>query len=503
VDPFGVSVRWTVPAPSAAPWIPRDVAFAAGGELVWAGPAVSNPGVLLLSSTGAGAGAPLFEDMGLAGAVGPVLVRAGDGPDELFAAAQYELGAVRRTEVTCYDARTTAALGLGFEPSWIYDPGVPSVRPALLECAPDGSALVTAVHDGNGVVVDWISPATGMLESRTFVTGLGLSVLSISADGRRAAIVAGLDLWVIEKGGAVLHQEQLAASTNAVRLSADGRVLGVGGFGAVRILVEGSGGTFAPAGTLSGAANELPTRLALDADGGTAAIGWWNFTTGTSVRLEVWDVELGERLVHRIQSGGPGALQNFPQSVELSADGARAAFGLWGAGDAQPDALLVDVALDEDVLAIDLPGSVEAAVLDPSGTRLALAVKDAHANAFASTGAVMLVDSGERDLQLVAQATPGGKLSLAANRPGQQFTMFAIGTPGPPLALLGLGTTHLDVTRNVFYFGAPADSVGRAFRELNLPATPGVVSAVFAVQAIFIAPDFTELSRTAVQPVIL
>jgi hypothetical protein len=307
---------------------------------------------------------------------------------------------------------------------------------------------------------------------------------------------------VIERGGAVLHHETLAATTDALALSADGAALAVGGFSAVRVLADGPGG-FAPAATVAGGAAELPTRVALDADGETLAVGWWDFATGTSVRLEVWDLVAGVRRVHRDQPGLAAAPQNFPQAVLLTRDGRRAAFGLWGAADARPEALLVDVATDTDVLAVDLPGSVEAAALDASGTRLALAVKDAHANAFASTGSVLLVDSGERDVQVVVPPAPGGVLSLAASRPGQDLTLFLLGAPAAALPVPGLGTSWVDPTQRVFWLGALPDAAGQSSRVLPLPATTDLVDLPLAVQAIFVGPGWLELSGTAARPVVL
>ena len=39
-DPFAPGIRWSHGADLAAPWIPRDVTFAAGDELLWTAPAI-------------------------------------------------------------------------------------------------------------------------------------------------------------------------------------------------------------------------------------------------------------------------------------------------------------------------------------------------------------------------------------------------------------------------------------------------------------------------------
>ncbi len=503
VDPFVPGKRWSHPAPPATPWIPRDVAFAGHGEWVLAGPAVGTPHLVLLGSEGANAD-ELFVDLGPSGsggAVGPLLVRAGDDPDELFSVVQFPGPSGRRTELARHDA--WQASGSTFAPVWTYDPGFPTDRGALVACDPEGEALVCATYDtAAGLArVDWIDPASGVRITRLDATGASLAALALGADGARAALACGQEVWVLDRSGSTLLHTSFSAAPRALDLSADGRTLCVAGFGEVMTFVDGGAG-FQAGPTLTGFANELPSALAVDAVGARAAVGWWDFATGLSVRLEVWDLVLGSRLVQRYQAGSPGSPQNFPQATAISPAGDRAAFGLWGAGDGRPDVLLIDVDGDRDVLSVDLPGSVQALALDATGTRVAVARKDAHANAFATTGAVELFETGERDLVLLAQPRLGGQLSLSASRPGHVATIYAVGSPATAVPL-PWGSAYVDPGQTLHLFGVGASLAGVSTLDLSIPDLPALVGVPVAVQAVFAGPDLTVLSTAHVRPTVL
>lgn len=477
--------RWAF-TPGPTDWIPRDVTFAARGEWVWAGPAVGHPHVALLAAAQPGAQAQaLFEDHAFAGAVGPVVVRAGAEPDALYSLAQLDGPGGRRSELRRYDPLASALSGAPLAPVWSYDPGLPTTRPALLALDPESGALVLAVHDGAQVQVDWIEPSAGARLARRAVAGDGLGGLGLARAGERAALLCGRDVWVVGRGGETWLHETLATVPRALAYSADGAVLAVGDFGRLSVWRD-AGAAMVPSQPIPGGASELPAVAALDAAGARVAVGWWNFASGTSVRLEVWDVAGGARLAERSQLGSPTGLQNFPQAAAISADGRRAAFGLWGTGDARPEVLLIDVDGDADVLAADLPGSVQALALDESGTRLAVARKDGHANAFGARGAVELLDTGERDLVLLQQPRLGGTLSLAARRPGQVFALFAVGRPAAAAPLPGFdGLVGLDLAQGYHLFGAPADAAGVTQLDLGIPSWPELVHDVAAVQVVF------------------
>ncbi len=501
---FQSGERWRVDAPATSPWIPRSVAFAARGELLWAGPSIGNPELMLASTAGDRSSAILYRDESPAGAIGPVLVCAGDQIGELFSAAQYPVGSARRTVVMGHDPRSTALNNQSFAPAWTYDPGVFSDRPVFIGTGPTAEHLVVATYAGSTVHVDWIDPDTGARNSRVSVAGTGLTALSISESTERIALIAGLDLWIVDRLGNVWHHEELLSSTAALALSEDGRVLAFGDFATVHVLAESAGMYVADEDVL-GAASELPTDLSLDKTGARLAVGWWNFATGADVRLEVWELEQDRLLVSREQLGSIGGFQNFPEAVRISSDGSRAAFGLWGLDDSKPDLYLIDVATDTDLLTTDLPGSVRALELDETGTRVALGVKHGHANSFGTSGAVMLLDTGERDLQLLSPSQRGGSIDLATKYPNQTLTIVLYGCESQTGTTVSGwdGLNWIDTSKPFLWRKAVPDATGLSTRKLRIPDQPSVVGLEFGVQAIFFTSTEVAFSSELLHPVIL
>ncbi len=504
-DPFAAGLRWGDASSAAAPWIPRDLALAADGELVWAAPSVTNPHVALYGSGELGEGAPLALDAAFAGLVGELRVAAGDDPSELFSVAQHAApdAAHRATFVRRHDL-ASAAVGGPFEPLWSHSLDLVVHGNALVACDAAGEVLVAAAFDkaSASVRLDRVDPSSGALVARVDLAGQGLQHLSVAADGGRIALAAGLDLWVLDAAGAVVHHEALAATTHAVALSGDGARLAVGGFGAVRVLADAGAG-YALAQTVQRTASEIATRAALSRDGSTLAIGWWNFVTGVAVRLDALELGGGEEWLSVVKaSSGATNLQDFPVALDLSDDGSRVAFGLWGVGDGQPEVLLYARGESAPLLAADTGGSVLDLELDRAGRRLAVATKGAHANQFATTGAVLLFDTGERDLQVVGSPFPGAAFELAFRSEGLVAALFLIGSPAAaPLALPGVaGALALDPAAPLALLAPTALGANRADLELAVPAGPAFVGLDLRAQAVALDAGGLFFSDDVVRP---
>ena len=205
-----------------------------------------------------------------------------------------------------------------------------------------------------------------------------------------------------------------------------------------------------------------------------------------------------------LQSAPSPAPQNYPEAVCISRDGRRAAFGLWGSQDAQPEVLLVDRDLAQSIVRLDLPGSVLALALDPSATRLAIGMKHGHANQFGTSGEVRLFDTGERDVQALEQARLGSPLSVSARRSAARSVWFLYG----PRAR----TAHpIQNVQGALWLARPAltairvraDGSGRGTASLPVPWTPSTVGVPFSVQALFRSPGSSSLSSTVLDPVAL
>jgi len=509
-DPFAPRLRWSHVAPPAQPWLPSSAAFAGLDGLAWVAGSIGSPRLVLLSAAedaGGAAASPLAIDTALAGALGTVAVAGGDPAGALFSCAQFPSPDAlhRRTRIARHDGLAASAGG-PFAPAWARDLTLVGNGAARIACSGDGSRLAAVVHDSaSGTLeVDWLDGASGAVIEQRLLPAQALRALAVSEDAHRLAVVAGAELWVLELGGSTVHHEALAVATPALALSGDGATLLVGAGSALRVLAEQAGG-FAERFAVQAPASETATRAAISGDGSTYAIGWWNHASGAGVRLQVWDGLSDQLVFETVQQGPPGGLQNFPEAVAVSGDGARAAFGLWGRLDAEPEVLLVDRGLAKVVFAVDLPGSVQSLALDPTGTLIAVGLKHGHANQFATSGEHRLYDTGERDLTILAPPRPGGSLHLATRWQGASTALFLVGQAAV-MASHPAGTAGglwIDRGARMRIFARPADASGRADLVLPLPPDPAWVGVSFAAQSAARSGGLLRFSATVVEMVVL
>jgi hypothetical protein len=502
-DPFTPGLRWTRAADVTAPWLPRSVSFAEGGELLLAAGSIGAPRTMLFSTAESPASsvlAPLSEALH-PNAEGTVQTAAGPGADAFYTLVQepHAGPTVRRTSVVRH-----AAPGGVLTPQWTR--ALPLVGNGAARVAADrtGAVVVVAVHDtgSSQLLVEWLDAATGAPLATRTVGALALRELSISADASRVALVAGAALWILDGQGGVVHQEALPLATNALALSGDGRRLLVGDGARVRVLEENGG--WSQRSAVQAPVGETIVRVAISDDGTRWAAGWWRQLTGVDVRFQVWDSSAADSLLYEVfQSGTPGGLQGYPEVVAITPDGSRAAFGTWGTGDPQPEVMLVDADTGTLVFERDLPGSVRALALDSTGTRIGVGMKHGHANAFAATGEVRLYDTGERDLQVVGSTLGNGTLHLAAKRPGATRALFVLGTLRPtPNPFPGSGNLWIERSAPLRVYSRPVDPSGRADLILVLPQLPAWLGLDFGAQAAWRVSGGLELGATAVDPVV-
>lgn len=498
-DPFAQQRRWWHTATVSDAWMPASIDFAAEGELVWSSASGVGPRVMLHGSGELVASSsvdPVRQDSAFAGSTGTVLVRGAASGRALFALAQYvQTGSQRSTEIT----RREPDGALAFQPSWRRTLTLVGNGGARLAVARDGARVVAAAHDAatSALDVEWLDGNTGAVSSSTVLTSSTLRELCASSDVARVAVVAGAHVWLLETHGPPLFEQDLGQATNAVALAGDGRTLAFGWGPRVRVLAD-QAGSFQPTQDVWGAFGELPVRVALSDDGDTLAIAWWNQTTGTAVRFEVWRAGA---LAFEHSESHTGGFQNYPTTAQLTPDGSRALFAAWGQPSAAPEAWLVDV--DAGVLAwsLDLPGSALAAALDDSGTRIALGIKHAHANQFASTGELRLYDTGARDLQIVGTPSLANGLHLATRLPGAQRAFFVLGHRlAAPVPFPGAsGLLAIDRANGGRIFARASDASGRADLQLALPLSS--LGVDFAAQAAFRVAGQLRLTTSVVAPV--
>ena len=500
-DPFAPHRRWVEAADPAAPWIPRSVAFAAGGELVLGAGSLGAPRALLLSSPDL-SGAELVGSFDLSGALGTVYAAAGPGAGELYCLSQYPLGPNQRlTRATRLDAGGVAGGGAPLSSRWSVDLGAGGNGAARMALSADGSALAVASEESAGVLVTWLDPASGATRASRALPGAGLRGLALADDGGRLAVLAGAELFVLDALGATLHAETLALVTNALALAGDGSTVAVGDGADLRVLAE-AGGPYLDVARIAGGAGEVVVCAALDRGGARVALGSWDQVGGERVRFRVCST--GGNVLHELaQVPGTLGLQNYPAAVALTPDGRRAAYAGWGVGDPQPELVLVDVEAGSAVLAVDLPGSARALALSEDGTRLAAGTKHVHANQLGSTGELVLHDTGERELQLLSRPTPAGGLALASKRPGSSRALFVFGRPvATPTTFRGAGSLWIDRGGPLLVRSAAPEASGRADLWLDVQGLTGLLGPGFGVQAAWRVGGATCLGAL-VLPVVL
>ncbi len=502
-DPFAPGLAWAAAPTAADPWLARSVAIGAQSNLVWSASGGPNAHLDLYSfhaPASASNGIRLWRDDAIARALGAPLVAAARDAGALYSVAQLPgpTALQRRTVVARHDPVGSAA-------RWTHDAGVFTNGPARVACDSSGDLAVLAlwVQSTSTVEVSWLAGSTGaVLAQRSFVAP-NLSQVALSADGSTLAVSAGLSVWVLDGAGAVLHHEPLASTTPAIALSASGDTLAIGGIGGLRVLRRGLAG-YALVRTVGAANDELAARCALSDDGRVLGIGWWRYTSGVGVRFEVVDAALGVQRFESAQNGAVGGLQNVPEAVQVTPDGARVAFGCWGDGTSAPEIVLVDVAIGAASLEVDLEGSVHALAIDRAGTRVAVAMKHTHANVLGSTGEIRVYDTGERDLVVFGQPRAGGTLDLAAKRANAGLCVFLWGHPrAEPLTFPGVeGELYLKRARLIAIPVLP-DATRRADLSLAIPADPSLVGREWHMQAAFRVNGTMVFGDTRIDPLIL
>ncbi len=505
-DPFTAGLRWSHTAPGSEPWIPRDVVFVGGGELVLAAPAVATPMLQLYASAELATGStePLFEDRGFAGALGRIDLAAGDDADELFALAQFgaPTASTRRTVVTRHDAEA-AAVGAPFAPVWSHAFADLVNGPGLVAGSRDGAYLVGAIFDSavREVCVERIDPALGGTLAGVRLAATSLRALVVSNDGTRVAIAAGASTHVLDADLNVLFTQSAATATEALALSADGAWFALGRAGAVDVL-EDVGGVYVLRASFQAPGADLPTAVALADDGATVAVAWWNSATGFGVRCEVRDRASGTLLNSYAQSQSPSGLQNYPIGLCMTPDGERIALGLWGVGDTAPEVVLLERGRVAPLLTADLAGSPYALALSRDGSRVVCGAKSAHANVFATTGEVALFDTGERDLQLTGAPRIGSTLEVEFLAAEEGAVAFAFGLTRATPFSGRFGPLWVDFSAPHFVVTVPTAGL-RAHSTQAIAADPALVGLPFAIQALELGPSGARLGDTAVFPVVL
>jgi hypothetical protein len=507
--PFTAGERWAHVSGDQLPWLPDSAVFAGGDELVVAA-SRGVAGGLSVFGAHDGPGAPLRGfDARYALAQGATAVAAGERADAVYTLAQYPAPDVytRRVELTRHDP-VAASRGGSFAPVWVRELDVRINAPSRLVCDEAGEVVVAAAFDDHTghVRVDRVDGLTGALLVRRDVPAAGLSRLALSGDGRRVALSAGLALWVLDEQGQTVAQRSLTSVAQALAFSFDGRTLAVGATGGLEVLRESANGLYALHSSYVVSMSQLAAVAAVSRDGGALAVAWWDYTTGTSVRMDLWELGTQTLTATFAQVGTPISRQNLPSVATITGDGTRAAFGLWGDG-GSPEVVLLEAGRALPRMVFDLPGSVRALDLDETGTRLTVAHKNVHNSQWGAAGAVRLLDTGERSLELLATPAVGGTLRAATRRASaaSSLAFFAVGQPlDPGVVYPGVVEGMLRLQRGALaVWPAQVDATGRADLSLPLASDPALIGTRMHVQSAFRVPGGLAFSRERLDALLL
>ncbi|MEM7517137.1 MAG: hypothetical protein AAF368_09475, partial [Planctomycetota bacterium] len=417
-DPFAPGMRWIHQAPNTQAFVPSEVAFAHGGERVFAAGLQGHPRLLAFPTAGSGLATPWgTDDSFLTGAT----LRASAQPArsaELWALVETQGGFGAELEARSYPVPQGPLSQ--FVPTRTWSLGPELGGPAKIALDGAGRSVVTAVADTQGnVTLRWLGSSSGqIIVERTLNLG-GLSRLEMQADGARVLVGGGTNLYLLDSvTGATVHYEALAQSGEALALAGNGSSLAIGEFGRVRLLgADRATGGYLPAWQVQGGLTEVALLVELDRRGTTMAIAWWDWTVEDALRFELWDLASQTRTaVHHVPTAfGTISPQNRPSAIAFSRDGKRAVFSSWGDG-SRPQVVLLESGAPAPIATWSVPGSPLDVDLSPEGTRVAVALKSVHANAFGTTGEVRLYDTGERDLVQLAPAAAGNSYSVATRK---------------------------------------------------------------------------------------
>ena len=481
-DPFAPGLRWSHTEAQTTTWLPRDVAFAGGGEIALVGVSGTAPGMALFGgqweADTAGVTTPALDSAGLAFEGSGVLEVEASTTDGLFALEEPAVGPRRVARRSALDLSTESW------PLILPQRGPGSGR---MELSRDGSLLVVAELDAGSqrVHVTWIDTALGVVLAERELSGASLRALEVSAGGERVLVQRDATISVFDGQGLPVHEETAPSVPTAVALSGDGASFAFSTFGAVERRGFDGVHAYGALGSVAGPSDEVATELALDHTGSVLASGWWRFTDGRAVRLVTHTLAGGGAVetVHAVQDDPASLLQNRPSALELDPSGTLVAFGLWGVGDQQPEVLLFDRAEPQPLLAMDLPGSVFALDLDPTAERVVVGHKATHANQLSGKGAVALGASGRADW--VAQRTPKVLQDTAFHfrSSGAQLAFALAGIPSDPQMLFGVsGLLQLEPQVPLAVLPMQPDGMDR-FR-LDVQPKPGTFGLTVGLQGL-------------------
>ena len=308
------------------------------------------------------------------------------------------------------------------------------------------STGLTAAKDGNTIAAAVFDPQVNQIRLAVFkdrspqptatflLSSFGpISSMVGSADGSTVVVVSTTFTFVVDTRGAgsVTTLGNFGGTTGAAAVSGNGDTLVRTNLAGDVSIYRRSGSTYDFVASRGSSSPDVGCRhLALSEDGRWLASGWNHSPSYLQIHLEVWDLQ-GSTItpVFQDQRTASGSFTNTVKDVDISSDGQFVAVGLSGDGTGlSPEVLGYQRNLGtgqwSNVLAHNLPGSVQDLDISPDGRGLVVGSKSVHDNILGGGGRTDYFNMTVRDGVL------GGRPQI-----GQTVTLRFQVTPGSPVTI--------------------------------------------------------------------
>lgn len=376
----------------------------------------------------------------------------------------------------------------------------------------DGGTIVSALTDEitERTEVRIHDPATGDVRSQFGVPTGWLGAFALSPDGSTIAMTGGYEppyvTTVVDPATRSVLFQTPGSLPGRQGLSNAGRVLAVKekaseGTSHLRAFVRETTG-YRPILDEIARPDLWLEDWAVSDDGSTLVAGWFDHRSPTRAILRAFDLASGARTMERVIVAD--TLDNVPSDLAICADGSRFVAGLWGDAEGTIAELQVFARdRDEPLVEYAAGGTVGAVDISPDGDRFVAARAERHFEQGYQHSSLEMYEFGGEDLVLRGRPSIGSTPALEYHgTPSSPAFLLASRALAPePLELPGMGTLYLarraTVARSVGTI--PASGVARI--PLAIPDLPGLVGTRAWYQGFETAPR--ALSRDFVQLTVL
>jgi WD40 repeat protein len=314
----------------------------------------------------------------------------------------------------------------------------------------------------------------------------------VTPDGRLAALTINPRTFVLDlETGATLFSYDhgvFLASSSAVALSRDGRLLAFGSQSGTVRLYEWNGSTYDFVTSVAWPGGAAVTALEFSADGSTLAFGQSSIfigSPGTTAHIACLDVQSRTVTMEETLESF-GLWVNYPIELAVSADGSWFVAAL--SGD-QPqlwdEVRFYEKHTDAPFTTLPTNGSAVALDLSPDEAWMVVATNRDHLTTAQEGGEIQVWRLREPDIDLSPAPRIGSlvDIEVRAGTVGDSvFVAAAFSAEDPPLELPGVGTLYVELASLSLVFAGSTSSDGTAVLSATLASAPALVGRDFFLQ---------------------